>query len=216
MTPLRTRALPTAFIHQGDIASDHCRASMQASFGAARSALGPYHPTKTLWPDQTTGRFRPRIMLGDAKVEASSMRRAPCTETKGFPQVESRFCRPLSPYATTKLCRDLRRPFARTHASPRGFAILHAWAAQILRCLRGLSALDRIASAAARVFFATAQQSRLCYIDDVVQANLLAASAPAPMRVRPSTCLRLAHRSLQLSRASATMPLASTRSASVR
>ena len=128
------------------------------------------------------------LAAGDAKVErvvyASSS--SVYGDDKESPKIESRLGRPLSPYATTKLVDEIYADtFKRTHdiasvglryfnvfgprQDPFGAyaAVIPRWTEQLLRgepC----------------VVFGDGTNSRdFCFIDNVVQANLLAACAPA-------------------------------------
>lgn len=102
-------------------------------------------------------------------------------------KVESRLGRPLSPYATTKLIDELYADtFHRTHGiesvglryfnvfgprqDPQGpyAAVIPRWTEQLFRGM-------------ACVAFGDGSNSRdFCFVDNVVQANLLAACAPSP------------------------------------
>ena len=102
------------------------------------------------------------------------------------PKVESRLGRPLSPYATTKLVDEIYADtFARTHGiasvglryfnvfgprqDPFGAyaAVIPRWTEQLLRGER------------CTVFGDGSNSRDFCFIDNVVQANVLAATAPA-------------------------------------
>lgn len=128
------------------------------------------------------------LAAGEAKVErvvyASSS--SVYGDDKDSPKVESRLGRPLSPYATTKLVDEIYADtFARTHGIAsvglRYFNVFGArqdpfgaYAAVIPRWTEALLCGERC------VVFGDGTNSRdFCYIDNVVQANLLAACAPA-------------------------------------
>jgi UDP-N-acetylglucosamine 4-epimerase len=142
----------------------------------------PMPPTSTVFSTCSW----PRAMR--AWADSSTRHRAPLTAiTRHCPKVENAIGRPLSPYAVTKLVNELYADvFARCYGLPsiglRYFNIFGArqdpdgaYAAVIPRWIRAMLVGEKV------VINGDGETSRdFCYVDNAVQANLLAALTDDP------------------------------------